>query len=417
MVVRIGTSRGNALTGTRANDSLDGRAGNDTLIGLAGDDTILGGRGNDILNGGSGDDLLRGGPGRDRLIGGTGEDWADYRNAATAVTVNLANAARNTGEALGDRYSSIERVRGGRFDDNLTGNSRDNVLEGVAGADALNGGRGLDFARYKADPTGVTASLADPSVNTGHAAGDTYISIEGLQGSDFADTLIGNDLRNVLVGGRGADVLNGGGGFDFARYDMYHTGSRGVTVNLADASQNQGLNAIGDSYVSIEGVVGTRFADRLVGDDRSNSLQGKSGNDSLSGNLGNDTIIGGSGNDRLNGGDGNDVLRGEAGRDSFVFDSALNAATNVDRIQSFSVRNDKIRLDDAIFTEAGPAGVLAQAAFYRGAEAHDANDRIIYNRATGALYYDPDGDGAAAQILFARLSPRLGLTNDDFIVF
>jgi serralysin len=407
MAVRIGTNRGDALRGTRASD---------TLIGLGGDDTIVGGRGHDILNGGLGDDLLRGGPGRDRLIGGLGQDWADYRDATTAVTVSLANAARNTGEALGDRYSSIERVRGGRFDDNLTGNSRDNVLEGVAGADILNGGRGFDFARYKADPTGVTASLADPSVNTGHATGDTYISVEGLQGSDFADTLIGNDANNVLVGGRGGDTLDGRGGFDFVRYDMYHTGSRGVVVDLANPGSNSGINALGDTYTEIEGVIGTRFSDRLAGDDAANNLQGQAGNDRLLGGLGNDTMIGGSGNDNLNGGYGNDVLTGDAGRDAFTFDSALNALENVDRIRSFSTKNDTIRLDDAIFTDLA-RGRLAETAFYRGAEAHDGNDRIIYDRATGALYFDPDGDGAAAQVQFARMTPRVSLKNDDFVVF
>jgi serralysin len=407
VAVRIGTIRSEALRGTRFGD---------TLNGLGGDDTIVGGRGNDILNGGLGDDLLRGGPGRDRIIGGQGEDWADYRDAATPVTVSLSNPARNTGEALGDRYSSIERVRGGRFDDNLTGNSRDNVLEGVTGADILNGGRGFDFARYKSAPAGVTASLADPSVNTGHAAGDTYIAIEGLQGSDFADTLIGNDANNVLVGGRGADILNGGGGFDFVRYDVYHTGSRGVAASLAAPAGNTGTNALGDTYIGIEGIVGTRFSDRLAGDEAANNLQGQAGHDNLRGNGGSDTIIGGSGNDRINGGYGNDFLYGDSGRDLFVFDSALNAIENVDRIRSFSVASDTILLDDAVF--AGLArGRLTDAAFFRGAAAHDGNDRIIYDRATGAVYYDPDGDGAAAQIQFARMTPRVGLKHDDFFVF
>jgi len=407
VVILTGTIRGDTLRGTRAND---------VLIGLAGDDTIVGGRGHDVLNGGLGDDLLRGGPGRDHLIGGFGQDWADYRDATTAVTVSLGNRALNKGEATGDRYSSIERVRGGRFDDKLTGNSRDNVLEGVTGADVLNGGRGFDFARYKAAPIGVTASLADPTVNTGHAAGDTYISIEGLQGSDFADTLIGNDANNVLVGGRGADFLDGRGGFDFVRYDVYHTGSRGVIVYLASPASNTGVNALGDTYSGIEGVVGTRFADRLVGDEAANNLQGQAGNDRLIGNGGNDTVIGGSGNDNLHGGYGNDLMQGDAGRDVFTFDSTLNALENVDRIRSFSIKNDTIRLDDAIFTGLA-RGVLAESAFYRGAEAHDGNDRIIYDRVTGAVYYDPDGNGVAAQVQFARMAPKVGLKHDDFFVF
>jgi serralysin len=407
MAVRTGTNRGEELRGTGSND---------TLNGLGGDDTLLGGRGNDQLNGSSGDDFLRGDRGRDRLNGGLGDDLADYRNAETGVTVSLANPALNTGEARGDTFISIERLRGGRFNDALTGNSRDNILEGVAGADILDGRGGFDFARYKSSPTGVVASLENPAINTGHAAGDTYLSIEGLLGSDFADTLVGNSLNNTLVGGRGADALDGRDGFDFARYDVSDGGRSGVRASLAAAGFNTG-DAAGDTYTSIEGLIGTRLHDRLTGDDGANALYGQAGNDRLIGNLGNDTIIGGSGNDRLDGGYGNDRLTGESGRDSFVFSTTLNAAENVDRIRGFSVKNDTIRLDDAIFTAAGSAGVLKAAAFYRGAAAHDANDRIIYDRATGALYYDPDGTGAQEQVQFAQLNARLGLKNNDFLVF
>jgi serralysin len=407
MAVRTGTNRSEVLRGTRSSD---------TLNGLGGDDTLLGGQGNDQLKGSTGDDFLRGGRGRDSLNGGIGEDLADYRDAETSVTVNLANRALNTGEARGDTFISIERVRGGRFNDVLTGNSRDNVLEGVTGADSLNGRGGFDFARYKSSPEGIVASLENPAINTGHAAGDTYLSIEGLLGSDFADTLVGNSVSNTLVGGRGADALDGRDGFDFARYDVSDGGRTGVTASLATPSLNLG-DAAGDTYTSIEGLIGTRLRDRLTGDDGANSIFGQAGNDSMFGNLGNDTIVGGSGNDRLDGGYGNDRLTGESGRDIFVFSTTLNAAENVDRIRGFSIKNDTIRLDDAIFTAAGSAGVLKAAAFYRGAAAHDANDRIIYDRATGALYYDPDGTGVQEQVQFAQLSSRLGLKNNDFVIF
>lgn len=405
MAVRIGTNGDDFLEGTRLRDR---------LFGLAGDDTLLGGRGNDRLFGDFGDDILRGGRDSDRLFGGPGQDWADYRSADTGVTVNLADRSLNTGEAAGDRFSSIERIRGSQFNDILTGNSRDNVIEGLAGSDILNGGGGFDFARHKDAPAGVTASLADSSINTGHAAGDSYTSIEGLQGSDFGDTLIGNSENNVLIGGRGADFLNGGDGFDFAQYDINDVRS-GVRADLADPSLNEG-QATSDTYVSIEGLIGTRFRDRLFGDDLANDLRGQGGNDSLSARLGDDTVRGGDGNDRINGGYGNDLLRGDAGQDWFIFNSTLNAAENVDRIQSYSVRNDTIRLDDAIFTEAGPVGDLEASAFFRGAAAHDASDRIIFNRVTGALFYDPDGTGAQAQVQFAQLSAGLRLTSDDFVI-
>ena len=73
--------------------------------------------------------------------------------------------------------------------------------------------------------SGLTASLADTTSNTGDAAGDTYAGIEGLVGTQFADTLIGNNNNNFLVGTGGGDVLNGGLGFDTASYTIFTAGS------------------------------------------------------------------------------------------------------------------------------------------------------------------------------------------------
>ena len=147
-------------------------------------------------------------------------------NAATGLTASLANPAINTGEAAGDTYTSIEGLRGSDFNDTLTGDADDNYLRGGLGADALNGGAGFDFASYQNAAAGVTASLANPAINTGEAAGDTYISIEGLLGSAFNDTLIGDANDNILQGGPGADALNGGSGFDYASYSMRGRGNR-----------------------------------------------------------------------------------------------------------------------------------------------------------------------------------------------
>ncbi|MGF9765128.1 hypothetical protein AAII07_59835 [Microvirga sp. 0TCS3.31] len=57
---------------------------------------------------------------------------------------------------------------------------------------------------------------------------------------------------------------------------------------------------------------------------------------------------GGAGNDKLYGGLGSDKLTGGAGRDTFYFDTALGG--NVDKIISFSTKDDKIALDTDIFT-------------------------------------------------------------------
>ena len=145
-------------------------------------------------------------------------------------------------------------------------------------------------------------------------------------------------------------------------------------------------------------------------------MVGGSGNDMIVGDVADNVLLGLGGNDRLYGGLGNDRLSGGLGNDLFVFDTALNAATNVDTITDFSVPNDTIRLEDAIFTAIGPLGTLAAAAFTIGTVATTAAHRIIYNSATGALIYDSNGSAAGGATQFATLATGLALTNADFVV-
>ena len=51
-----------------------------------------------------------------------------------------------------------------------------------------------------------------------------------------------------------------------------------------------------------------------------------------------------------------------------------------------------------------------------GAAAGDADDRLIYQATTGALFYDADGTGAGAQVRVATLGLNLALTAADFVV-
>jgi Ca2+-binding RTX toxin-like protein len=154
----------------------------------------------------------------------------------------------------------------------------------------------------------------------------------------------------------------------------------------------------GDSRSLIENAVGGSGHDVIKGNAIANRLRGSAGNDILSG---------------LN---GNDVLAGGIGADSFLFASAPDASTNIDRITDFDVADDTIRLDDAVFTAFARKGVMTSAAFHLGGAAHDSSDRVIYNKFTGALLYDPDGTGAAGAIKFAQLSSSLRLRADDFLI-
>jgi serralysin len=134
----------------------------------------------------------------------------------------------------------------------------------------------------------------------------------------------------------------------------------------------------------------------------------------LTGNELAQTIQGNAGANVINGGGGADKLSGFGGNDVFVFNSALGDG-NIDRITDFNSSQNKIHLDDAIFAGLS-SGALSSDAFFAGKAADDSSDHIIYNSSTGALSFDSDGIGGAAQTQFASLSPSLSLTAASFFV-
>jgi hypothetical protein len=173
-----------------------------------------------------------------------------------------------------------------------TGNAGNDVLPGFINADNFDGGGGtantVDYVHYG---SAITVDLADPSLNTGNAAGDTYADINSIIGTNFNDTLIGDGNINTLEGGAGADMLYGGGGLlDFASYIHAPETSPGigVTANLANAALNTG-DAAGDIYFDVNGLLGSNYDDTLTGDANDNYLRGRGGADALDGGGGSDT--------------------------------------------------------------------------------------------------------------------------------
>jgi Ca2+-binding RTX toxin-like protein len=99
-----------------------------------------------------------------------------------------------------------------------------------------------------------------------------------------------------------------------------------------------------------------------------------------------------------------------------LFNTAPNAASNVDRIADFNVADDTIRLDNAVMP--GLANSWSGAMFWKSAAgvAHDANDRVIYETDTGWLNYDSNGNAAGGLVHVAKLTPNLALTDADFVL-
>jgi Ca2+-binding RTX toxin-like protein len=285
--------------------------------------------------------------------------------------------------------------------DTLTGSAGDDELFGFGGNDVLNGGAGEDFidGGEGKDTYGGGAGLFDQlsfQTSRGNAnafrgvaldatAGtvidpfgnsETFKNFESFRGSHFADTLKGSAKNEQFMGLGGRDTIDGGGGFDEVRYhrDQNNGGGGAVKVDLAKGTATDGFGKI-DKLISIEAVRGTAFNDTLTGSAVSNSIRGEAGNDTIAGGLGNDT------------------LRGDAGKDTFLFNTALNATSNVDTIRDFVVVDDTIRLENAIFTKITGTGTLTSVQFVKNTTglAVDADDRVIYEIDTGALYYDSNG--------------------------
>lgn len=400
-----GTEKDDQLYGTNGRDQILGFGGKDRLFGFGGDDVIQGGAGDDRIEGNEGNDGLWGDAGRDELYGGTGNDTlhagiggdhldggagtdtVSYADAQGYISLNL-ELGRGVGDPeyypdrAQDTYVSIENVYGSAFDDSMVGSEVANVLRGGGGNDFLSGEVGDDT----------------------------------LAGGTGRDRLYGGDGDDMLDGGAGGDKMWGGTGND--TYVIDHIEDR------VDEADDGGIPPDGIDTVKSSYSVSLSNTTIFKGDIENLTLTGSgnlngSGNDLdnvLTGNTGANKLDGRAGDDTLAGGFGNDTLVGGAGSDGFLFDTALNPGSNVDRIADFSVADDTIRLDNAIFAALTTPGTLDEGAFYIGAAAHDADDRVIYDPTTGHLTYDANGDAAGGFTDFAVLDPRLALTNSDFIV-
>jgi Ca2+-binding RTX toxin-like protein len=184
----------------------------------------------------------------------------------------------------------------------------------------------------------------------------------------------------------------------------------GEGIDRVMASQSHHL------YENLESLVLTGTAAIGGGNGLDNSILGNSAANRLLGHDGDDRLNGSSGNDRLLGGEGADTLTGGTGRDSFRFDSGIDGTDNIDSIEDFVAADDTILLDRAVFDAIAADGRLAASAFRAGTEATDASDRIVYNQATGRIFYDADGSGdSAVAVLFATVDVGTILTSADFV--
>lgn len=180
-------------------------------------------------------------------------DLVDSRHVESSVSLTLLSGVREA-TLLGRNNLSLtgssasELLEGNVGANKISGGAGNDTLIGGAGADRLDGGAGSDTVSFDTATARVIATLS--AGRLGDAAGDRYVSIENMIGSDYADALTGNGSANRISGGAGNDNLHGGAGND-----------------------------------------------RLSGGSGNDKLYGETGNDILTGGAGRDTLTGGSGSD------------------------------------------------------------------------------------------------------------------------
>lgn len=368
MTLRIPPPAPRIFTGTPKRDLLEGTDGADSLFGLAGNDILRSGAGNDLLDGGAGNDAMAGGAGNDVYVV---DSLADKLTEKFDEGIDLVQ----TGLAVFRLPANFENLTfslGGAH--RGTGNALANVLTGNTGVDILSG-RGGD---------------------------DTLFGLGG------ADILYGGNGNDRLDGGAGADLFWGGAGDDTFIVDnpgdrimeARREGSDTVEASISFALPNNVENLLLTGMKALNG----------TGNKLDNVLTGNSARNALSGGARNDTLEGLGGADRLTGG---------SGADHFVFNSDATGAA-FDTIADFShAEGDRIVFDRGVFDGLDGIRALGNATFLAADGAREAvtdAQRVIYDTASGALYYDADGAGgdAAAKLAVLVGSPVLAVA--DFLL-
>ena len=325
-----GGDRGDAIRGDVGNDTIlgagghdyiGGDVGNDEISGDGGNDSIAGGTGEDLLSGGLGNDTLDGGPGADTLSGGAGHDSALGGDGDDLIFMGLGDDIL-FGEGGNDTLygaAGNDTLDGGAGDDLLGAGAGDDVLDGGDGADALWTSAGNDQAEGGVGDDTLGGALGNDTLSGGAGADD-------LWGAIGDDSLSGGDGDDLIGGAVGNDTIDGGAGVD----EIW--GSLGDDSLSGGADADQIGAGLDDDFV--DGGTGDDLVFGGLGDD---TLQGGDGNDTLYGAAGADDVTGGAGDDLIFVGTGADVVR-------------FGAADGADEVRFFSVAEDRLVLDDALWT-------------------------------------------------------------------
>ncbi|SDJ01426.1 VCBS repeat-containing protein [Bradyrhizobium sp. Rc2d] len=323
----VGSASNDGLSGSGGNDTLDGRAGNDFLSGGAGADTFV------YASGGGFDFIQDFVHGQDKidLTGVYGiyslsdlQSHAEQSGPNTVITfssgdgLTLQNVTLSSLTASDflfgtpaapivgdDDANSLVGTANAESISGLGGNDR---LQGLGGSDLLDGGAGFDRAVYTDATGGITVNLA-AGVASGSGVGtDTLVGIEGVLGSNFADTFnaAGFTGSTGLPGvAAGQSEFEGRGGDDSVIGDLnalgqavtrlsYLSATGAVTVDIGAGTADGDASVGHDTFSNVSTIWGSAYNDTIYGSDNAaftyETYEGRGGDDYIDGRGGYDQV-------------------------------------------------------------------------------------------------------------------------------
>jgi Ca2+-binding RTX toxin-like protein len=396
---------------------LTGNAFSQVIIGDYGDNRLAGGGvtagGGDVLIGLRGNDTYIVDSTKLFIIENTneGSDVAIVTAAASNFVLNEKTSVETLQAASG---TDAINITGNPDAQTIIGNEGANILSGAGGGDTLIGLGGNDIYQVRslsdqvveANGGGVDTVFATVSYSLG--ANEVEVLSTAVNAANDPINLIGNYATQLVIGNYGNNVLNGGsGGIDtligLFGDDIYAVGDARVTI-VENAGQGNDTVVASVSYQLRTGVSIETLA-----------AQNRGGTDALvlTGNEVSQIVAGNDGANTIDGRGGADTLVGGGGADVFAFTTAA-ASGSGDTILDFQAEIDKIGLATDVFA-AVTAGGIQSGEFVLGTVAQDADDRLVYDQATGRLFYDADGNGSGAAVLLAQLAVGTLLAANDFV--
>ena len=437
-----GNNAANAIDGGAENDVIRGFGSNDTLNGNGGNDILLGGAGNDTIDGGTGNDtadfgdavagvavnLAAGTSTRIARIMPLGDSLtlgitasgqapnAGYRSVLgskftqNGLSVDFVGTLMNSGGGLGDidheghGGNNIDQISA-QVTNFLSSKKPDVVLLMIGTNDIFIQDTAAEMlgklsrlidkiTSFSPDVKVLVAAIppidpqADERKDSAGQADDVKkikdynAGISGLVASKKSARVAFTDTSSLTVADLSPRVVSSGvhlndGGYSKLGNIWFNRLASAVGTAQSTYKVDQ------DHLISIENVVGTPFADTLIGNAGANVFEGSGGADRLTGN---------------------------GGADAFIYKQPNEG---IDTITDFGT-DDLLRISAGGFSTSLVGGVnlsskpAATGVFVNGTQSISANPTFLYSN--GIVSFDADGTGAIAQVAIASLANKPALS-------